>query len=86
MTSRASNMWRVGKPDWNVDIEITKDGDFRAWRMKSNCANFLLDRRSNRSSWLVELGEWYRVQMYFEMLGRKIFIQMSWKTRFMKSN
>ena len=42
MTSRASDMmWRVGKPVRIVDIEITKDGDFRTWRFKSNCVNCL---------------------------------------------
>ena len=41
MTSRASDMWRVGKPVRIVDIEITKDCDFRAWRLKSNCVNCL---------------------------------------------
>ena len=36
-----------------------------------------LDRWSNRSSWLVELGERYRVQMNFEVLDMETFIQMS---------
>ena len=39
MTSMASNMWRVGKPVWILDIEITKDGGFSAWRLKSNCVS-----------------------------------------------
>ena len=39
--------------------------------------SIVLDRWSNRSSWLVELGERYRVQMNFEVLGRETFIQMS---------
>ena len=58
-------MRRVGKPVWIVDIEITKN------------ESTVLDRWSNRSSWLVELGERYRVQMNFEVLGRETFIQMS---------
>ena len=37
----------------------------------------VLDRWSNKSSWLVELGERYRVQIKYEVLGRQIFIQMS---------
>ena len=37
----------------------------------------VLDRWSNRSSLLGELGEWYRVQMNFEVLGTENFIQMS---------
>ena len=31
----------MSKPVWIVDIEITKDDDFRAWRLKSNCVNCL---------------------------------------------
>ena len=31
----------------------------------------------NRSSWIAELGEWDRVKMNFEVLGREIFIRMS---------
>ena len=42
MTSRTSDMWRVGKPVWIVDIEITKDSNVRAWRLKSNCVNCLI--------------------------------------------
>ena len=41
MTIRASDMWRVGKPVRIVDIEITKDCDFRVLRLKSNCVNCL---------------------------------------------
>ena len=33
--------------------------------------SIVLDRWSNRSSWLGELAEWYRVQMNFEVLGRE---------------
>ena len=36
--------------------------------------SIVLDRWSNRSSLLVELGERFRVQMNFEVLGREIFI------------
>ena len=41
MTSRASDTWRAGKLVRIVDIEITKDGNVRAWRLKSNCVNCL---------------------------------------------
>ena len=37
--SRASDIRRVGKPVWVVDIEITKNDDFRMWRLKSNSFN-----------------------------------------------
>ena len=69
-------MWRVGKPIRIVDIEITKDGDFRAWRLE-RLVTIVLDRWSSRSSWLAELGKRYRVQMNFEVPSREIFIQMS---------
>ena len=39
--------------------------------------SIVLDRWSNRSSWLAELGERYRVQLNFELLGREVFVQMS---------
>ena len=58
-------MWRVGKPLRIVDIEIIKDCDFRAWRLKSNCVNYL--RSMVKCPLLVELGERYRVQMNLEM-------------------
>ena len=50
---------------------ISERGDSRV------IVSIVLDRWSNRSSWLVELGEQYRVQMNFQVLGREIFIQMS---------
>ena len=40
-----------------------------------------LDRWSNSSTLLVDLGERYRVQMNFEVSCREIFSQMSCKTR-----
>ena len=36
MTGRASDMWRVVTPVQVVDIDISKGGNFRAWRLKSN--------------------------------------------------
>ena len=39
--------------------------------------SIVLDRWSNSSSSLVDLGERYRVQMKFEVLGRETFLQMS---------
>ena len=39
-------------------------------------ASFDLERSSNSSSRFVELGEWHRVQINFEVLGREIFSQM----------
>ena len=59
--SRPAGLVICGEWVSQLDIEITKDDDFRAWRLKSNCV-IVLVRWSNRSSWLVELGERYTVQ------------------------